>query len=218
MKKYFISLCSVAMLNVAMAQSDISAFFQQLKTFQADFSQVVEQDGKVVQQSKGTVWLKKPLKFRWNYQTPDVMQLVSDGQQFYHYDVDLAQVTTKPVSEVTGSALSTLLNDQQQLDEVFNVQSLAAADVKKQFPKRAKQWLKKAVSFYRLTPKQKVTDDGQPSLLAIGLNKNEQLSVFYAQDNYGENNFVFSNIYQDNIISDGQFLFIAPEGVDILGQ
>lgn len=218
MKKYLITLCAVAVVNIATAQSDISDFFKQLKTFNADFAQTVEQDGKVVQKSDGSVWLKKPLKFRWNYQTPEPMQLVSDGQQFYHYDIDLAQVTTKPIGEVTGSALSTLLNDQEQLDDVFTIQSFSAPAVKKRFPEQATQWLDHAVLFYQLTPKNKTVDDGQPSLVVLGLTANRQLSVFYVEDNYGKNNFIFTQIHQGTPIAEQQFQFKAPKGVDVLGQ
>ncbi len=218
MKKYLIAFVSVAVMNIAVAQSDISTFFQQLKTFKADFSQVVEQDGKTVQQSTGTVWLKKPLKFRWNYQTPEPMQLVSDGQQFYHYDIGLAQVTTKPVSEVTGSALSTLLSDGQQLKDVFTIASLSVADITAKFPFKSMQWLDKASSFYQLTPKNKTIDDGQPNSLIIGLTSENQLSLLFTEDNYGNNTFTFSNVYQGDPIADSQFNFKAPAGVDVLGQ
>lgn len=218
MKKYLIAFCSVAVINIAAAQTDISAFFKQLKTFQADFSQVVEQDGKTVQQSTGTVWLKKPLKFRWNYKTPEPMQLVSDGQQFYHYDIGLAQVTTKSVSEVTGSALSTLLSDGKQLDQVFNITSLSVADIQAKYPFQSMQWLDNATSFYQLVPKNKSTNDGQPNSLLIGLTAEDKLYLLFTKDNYGNNIFTFSNVNQGGAISNSKFNFKAPKGVDVLGQ
>ncbi len=218
MKKYLIAFCSVAVMNIAVAQSDISTFFQQLKTFQADFSQTVEQDGKTVQQSTGTVWLKKPLKFRWNYKTPEPMQLVSDGQKFYHYDIGLAQVTTKSIQDVTGSALSTLLSDGQQLNDVFTITTLSVADVQSKFPFKSMQWLDNATSFYQLTPKHKTIDDGQPNSLIIGLTATQQLSLLFTEDNYGNNSFIFSNVKQGDGIADSQFNFKAPAGVDVLGQ
>ncbi|MGY0398775.1 MAG: outer membrane lipoprotein chaperone LolA [Ostreibacterium sp.] len=118
---------------MVLAQSDITDFFNQLKTFSADFAQTVKQDGHVIQRSVGKVWLKKPLKFQWDYHSPDKMQLLSDGKLFYHYDVDLAQVTVKPVKEVAESALIMLLNDKNQLDQLFNIQPLTISSVKKGF-------------------------------------------------------------------------------------
>lgn len=216
--KYFFTLLAVLSFNLAAAQSNISDFFKQLKTFSGGFEQKVEQDGKVVQQSIGSVWLKKPLKFRWHYQTPEPMQLVSDGKRFYHYDMDLAQVTVKPVSEVTDSALTTLLSDAKSLEQVFNIQEIQQNNVGKSFPKEAKQWLKKADIFYRLTPKNKHQDDGQPNVVVLGLTAQQQLSLFYTEDSYGKNRFYFNNIKQNQAIDDKYFRFQAPKGVDVLGQ
>ncbi len=218
MKKYLIAFCTVAILKIAVAQSDISTFFQQLKTFQADFSQQVEQDGKTVQQSTGVVWLKKPLKFRWHYKAPEPMRLVSNGKQFYHYDIGLAQVTTKSVSEVTGSALSTLLSDGKDLNEVFTIKLLSTTDVQSKFPIKSMQWLDNATTFYQLTPKNKTIDDGQPNSLIIGLTAANQLYLLFTEDNYGNNTFTFSNVHQGDAIADSQFNFKAPAGVDVLGQ
>lgn len=218
MKKALITTVAMAMMNMAVAQSDIANFFSQLNTFSANFSQTVEQDGTVVQQSQGTVWLKKPLKFRWDYQTPENMQLLSDGTDFYHYDIELAQATVKPVEEVTGSALTTLLNDKNQLDKVFTVKSFAAPAVKKRFPEQAQQWLHNADVFYELTAKDKTADDANPTLVIIGLTSQRQLSVFYAEDAYGKNTFVFKDIKQNANIANNQFTFKAPQGVDVLGQ
>ncbi|MBS9777674.1 MAG: outer membrane lipoprotein chaperone LolA [Gammaproteobacteria bacterium] len=216
MKKWLITLVSVTAINISAAQSDIADFFTQLKTFSADFNQIVEQDGVIVQQSTGEVFLKKPMKFRWDYKTPENMQLLSDGNEFYHYDVELAQATVKPVSEVTDSTLVTLLNDEQQLDSVFSIQPLSVSSVKNQFSEQVSQWLKSTDTFYQLTPKR--MSDATPTLVVIGLNKKKQLSVFYAEDAYGKNTFVFNNIKQNKNLSDREFIFKAPKGVDVLGN
>lgn len=200
------------------APSAIAEFFSELKTFTADFSQTVKQDGAVIQTSKGSVKLKKPLQFRWDYQTPEPMALVSDGKDFYHYDIDLAQVTVKPVNEVTDSALITLLKDNQTLDDGFTIKSFGAPAVKQRFPKQADTWLKKADIFYSLTPKQRQQSDNSASMIVIGLTAQRQLSVFYAKDAYGENIFLFDAIQQNTPLANEEFVFTAPKGVDVLGQ
>lgn len=218
MRKTLLTLLAAIAMNHALAQSEISDFFRQLKTYSANFSQVVTQDDKVVQRSTGHVWLKKPLKFRWNYETPEKMQLVSDGKQFYHYDVDLAQVTVKPVTEVTDSALTTLLSDKERIEDVFRVKSFAAPAVKNRFPQYVTTWLAHAVLFYELSPKQNDSSDNQVKQVVIGLTADRQLSVFYARDDFGENNFIFSNIQQNSQLSKQPFTFKAPRGVDVFGQ
>lgn len=218
MKKYLMLVVAVGSMNVAVAQSAVSDFFSDLKTFSADFSQTVKQDGNVVQESLGSVQLKKPLQFRWDYKTPEEMQLISDGQRFYHYDVELAQVTVKPMEEVAGTALTTLLSDKEKLDEVFTVKSFGAPAVKNRFPEEAATWLEKADIFYELTPKQSTTDDAQATLVVVGLTAQRQLSIFYAEDAYGENVFLFDKVSQNKGIADKSFRFKAPKGVDVLGE
>lgn len=218
MKKWLTLLTVASVINLASAQSNIAGFFNQLKTLKADFKQTVKQEGKIVQQSSGKVWLKKPLQFRWNYKTPEPMQLISDGKKFYHYDVALAQATIKPISEVTDATLTTLLSDKKRLDEIFKIQSFGAPAVKRQFPAQAKKWLASADIFYRLTPKKKSASDNQATAVIIGLSANRQLKVFYAKDAFGENTFIFNNVSQNSSIASKQFRFKAPRGVDVLGQ
>ncbi len=205
-------------MQFATAQSDIVNFFTQLKTFSAEFYQVVEQDGKVVQRSAGDVLLKKPMKFRWDYKKPEKMQLLSDGKKFYHYDIGLAQVTVKPVTEVADSTLVTLLNDENQLDRIFTVTSFAAPAVKRLFPAQADQWLAHADFFYSLKPRANKRTESTPTLVILGLTSQRQLGVFHAEDNYGKNTFLFKNIKQNKNIPNKKFRFKAPKGVDVLGK
>ncbi|PIE45859.1 MAG: outer membrane lipoprotein carrier protein LolA [Gammaproteobacteria bacterium] len=216
MKQWLTLLIIAGSLQSAVAQTDISAFFRQLQTFNAKFSQTVVQDGKTVQSSIGTVQLKKPLKFFWDYQTPEKMQLISDGKQFYHYDIELAQVTAKPIAEVTGSALIDLLSDKERLDERFNIVHLNKSAIKKDFPQHGRQWTKVADDFYQLTPKQ-ITEENQATKVIIGLSSAQKLRVFYAEDAYGENSFIFNKVKQNQKISDKHFHFTTPKGVDLLG-
>ncbi len=216
--KYFFTLLLAAASSVATA-SDVADFFADLNSFSGHFSQIVEQDGQVVQQSVGNVQLKKPLKFRWDYETPEPMQLISDGEQFYHYDIDLAQATAKPIEEVSGTAIATLLNnDNNKIDETFDIRAYGAPAVERQFPDKAGVWLGKAALFYELTPKNKNDDDLQATKVILGISADKKLTVFYAEDAYGKNSFVFDNVRQNQAIADSEFVFTPPKGVDILGQ
>ena len=76
-------------------------YFSELKSFQAHFSQLV-QDGKgeTMQQSEGEVWIAKPGRFRWNYKTPFEQQIVATGTELWTYDPDLEQATVKPFNSL----------------------------------------------------------------------------------------------------------------------
>ncbi len=197
--------------------SEVADFFAGMNTFSGNFSQTVYQDGQLVQQSTGTVALKKPLKFRWNYQSPEAMQLVSDGSKFYHYDIDLAQVTTKPIKEVAGTALASMLSDNQKIDETFSVAPVDISILQIEFPRYADQWGEKATTFYNLTPLVAEADDMKATRVILGFSADQRLTVFYAEDAYGQNAFLFDNVQQNTPISDSKFQFVAPAGVDVLG-
>ena len=205
-------------LSAALAASEISDFFKNLNTFKATFYQIVEQDGKVVQRSSGNVQLKKPLKFRWDYQKPEKMQLLSDGKNFYHYDVDLEQATVKPATDAAGSAMMALLGDKEELDSAFKIKSFLFPSIKKRYPSQVTDWQKIASAFYELKPKKTSADDGQPNVILVGLTPSWQLSLLYVEDAYGKNTFIFVDIAQNQEISDKQFLFSAPKTVDIFGK
>lgn len=217
MTKWLIAAVAAGIMQAAAAQSDVADFFANLKTFSGDFSQTVVQDGSVVQLSDGTVKIKKPLKFFWDYHSPDKMQLLSDGDTFYHYDIDLAQVSAKPLVEVTGNALLQLLSDNGQLDKLFSVVALTKTGITENYPDKSATWQTVAEKFYQLTPSEK-TDDNQANKIVVGLSTAGQLTVFYAEDAYGENNFVFANVVQNAKIDDKVFQFSVPDGVDVLGQ
>lgn len=218
MKQKTLAFVAVCWLTTSAATPDIADFFAQLNTFSGDFSQTVMQDGQLVQQSVGQVILKKPLKFRWNYQTPERMQLISDGRRFYHYDVELAQVTSKPVEDVSGTAIATLLNDKKQIDEVFHIHVFDALTLERQFPNQANKWQQAASLFYELRPKANNNDDMHATRVILGLSDDRKLTVFYAEDAYGKNTFLFNNTSQNIDIPDSEFVFHAPDGVDILGE
>lgn len=218
MKQKILALVTSVCFTTMASASDIADFFADLNTFSGHFSQTVMQDDQLVQQSAGQVMLKKPLKFRWDYQSPERMQLISDGNRFYHYDIELAQATSKSIEEVSETAIVALLNDKNKIDETFTIRSFGAPAVQRQFPVQASEWLAKADLFYELTPKEVNNDDMQATRVILGITSNRKLTVFYAEDAYGKNTFLFDNVSQNTNISNHQFVFNPPTGVDVLGE
>ena len=62
---------------------DLKATFQQA-AFNRTMSQTVE--------ARGTLYLKKPGRLRWEYVTPTPQELVSDGKTLWVYTPELKQV------------------------------------------------------------------------------------------------------------------------------
>lgn len=210
--KSWLAICALLMLSFAQANETVTDYFKQLNTFQADFSQSVQQNGEIMQVSTGKVSLKKPMLFLWDYQTPEPIQIVSDGNDFYHYDVELMQATVKPVSEIANSPVALLLNDKKDLTEMFDITATTADEVK--------QWVigfdSPANTLYRLTPKANNNENLQLSQAFIGF-ANNQLAFLSVQDELGTTTFSFSNVVENQAIDDTTFKFTAPDGVDVLG-
>ena len=88
--------------------------------------QVVDDKGKVRQSSSGTVFLSRPGKFRWEYAAPDKHQIVADGKNVWVYDVELDQVTVKPMKQALSAAPVGLLLQKQAAEKQFAVAEMEA--------------------------------------------------------------------------------------------
>ena len=71
--KNILHLCCYVLLLAACAGQRVFAddlvadYFSGLDTFQSQFVQtVIDSDGQQVQRSEGTVWIRKPGRFRWD--------------------------------------------------------------------------------------------------------------------------------------------------------
>ncbi len=62
----------------------VDAHYNQLRSLQADFTEIYRGDGAERTES-GTLWLKKPRKMRWEYRSPREKLFVSDGKVVWFY-------------------------------------------------------------------------------------------------------------------------------------
>ena len=93
----------VCLLNIAPAfAGDVAQLHLQLsslKTLQADFEQdVFDEDGTLLQQSRGELMVERPNKLRWESREPFHYLLISDGETLWRYDADLEQLNTEAFS------------------------------------------------------------------------------------------------------------------------
>tara|TARA_R110001583_G_scaffold66117_3_gene190486 strand:+ start:9523 stop:10125 length:603 start_codon:yes stop_codon:yes gene_type:complete len=100
MRQFFIVLClSVFTLNV-FAEGDVAQLHLHLSGAQSLNAKFVQQvkdvDGQLLQESKGTIALKRPNKIRWESTEPFHYLLVSNGKTVWRYDADLEQLNTEP--------------------------------------------------------------------------------------------------------------------------
>jgi len=65
------------------------------------------------------VWIERPGRFRWDYQTPYRQLIVADGKQLWTYDEDLEQATVKDLDAALSSTPAMLLSGYRPLSDVM---------------------------------------------------------------------------------------------------
>ena len=179
----------------------LNTFTSQLKSFRAAFVQTVyDADSEPLQESKGTVILQRPGRFRWDYQKPYTQLIVADGEKLWVYDSELKQVTVKNQSEALGQAPIMLLSGNRPLENQFKLKSLG--------PREGMEWVE-------LVPKVKDTDF---KVIYLGLDS-VGLKVMELRDNFNQaTQIVFEQLQLNVPTTDEQFTFTPPVGVDVIGN
>jgi len=174
----------------------LRTFFAGLETLQADFEQqVVDENGRLQQSSQGHMWIKRPGRFRWDYEQPFRQQLVADGTRLWSYDEDLEQVTVQAAGEVLTATPAMLLSGEQPLEQVFTLETEGDS--------------------VRLLPK---SDDSNITALNLYL-EDGVLTQIRAQDSFGNTTtFRFSKLKRNPTLSGDLFIFVPPAGADVVGD
>jgi outer membrane lipoprotein carrier protein len=203
--KYLLIVISLAscFLNVAYAdtaEQRLKIALKSLDNSTANFKQtVLSEDKQVLQQSSGTVAISRPGKFSWIYTTPYEQQIIADGSELWVYDVDLDQVTVKPMASGLTSAPIMVLMKQNEINSNFTVNEVGQ---------------RKFLYWVELEPK---STELEYSRIYIGL-ENEIVKAMELRDGFGQSTqIVFENSRQNVIHNPKVFQFTPPEGVDVFG-
>lgn len=180
----------------------LDEFFTQVNTMQSAFTQqVIDDKGELRQSSSGNVFLSRPGKFRWEYAAPDKHEIVADGKNVWVYDVELDQVTVKPMNKALSAAPVAMLLQKQPVDKQFSVQAMDADN--------------STLEWFRLTPK-KQDSDFTTMDLGVGNNGVEEMIL---GDKFGQQTYIkFQGVRTNVNIDNSRFSFTPPKGVDVVGK
>jgi outer membrane lipoprotein carrier protein len=178
----------------------LNHFFTEVKTLDAEFDQqVFDEQGKIVQQSRGRLKLSRPGRFRWETVSPAGQLIVADGRNLWIYDIELEQASVKPIDEMLAATPVTLLTELRPLEREFFIQ---------QAPERT------GLNWVRLIPK---TQDTEFNRIELGLKHNE-VRQMELHDQFGQKTVIrFTGMRSNQSIPESEFRFDAPPGVDIIG-
>lgn len=178
----------------------LRAFVRDVKTGHADFTQTVTSpDGKKKRASKGSFEFQRPSRFRFDYAKPYEQVIVGDGKKVWLYDVDLEQVTVRPMSQAVGATPAALLAG-GSLENDFDLKNAASTD---------------GLDWVEARPKLK---DGQFQLVRVGF-KGSALAVLEIIDSFGQHSRLdFSGYAANAPLTAQRFQFTPPPGADVLEQ
>ena len=166
---------------------------------QADIHQTVfNKQGHKTQEVNGRMQLQKPNRFRWEYLKPFAQSIVGDGEKVWLLDVDLNQVTVRPMSKLAGSSPAAMLSGGKEMEKFFTL--------KEGDNKHGLEW---AIAI------PKVAETGFERV-SMGF-RAELLSEMELQDSFGNLTVIqFSNVQRNPTIPADSFKFKAPANADVL--
>jgi len=97
-------------------------YLQGLRSLVSDFRQLtLSSDGGRLVESRGTLYLERPGKFRWEYGSPVEQIIVADGKRVWLHDLELEQVSQQRQSKTLDGTPAQLLVGEGPIDRYFEV-------------------------------------------------------------------------------------------------
>ena len=182
------------------AEKRLKAALKNMDNLTAEFKQTLrDEDKKVVQQSRGTLALQRPGKFSWIYTDPFEQRIVADGSELWIYDVELEQVTVKPMDAGLSNAPIMILMKQSDVAQQFTISEVGQ---------------RKFLYWVELKPN---ASDLEYNTIYIGL-EDGNVKAMELQDQFGQSTqIVFENLRVGVVHNPATFKFVPPPGVDVYG-
>lgn len=183
------------------AAERLNQLLSRAQTMTGGFSQMtLSANGASLQETTGTLALKRPGKFRWHTDPPLEQILVSDGRKIWLYDPDLEQVTIQEMDQRLSHTPALLLSgDVSQLQKSFHIEVTGTG----------------SVLDFTLTPKEA---DSMFDTLRVSFS-NGVINDMQMSDPVGQRtNILFRNVELNAPLDDAQFTFVIPEGVDVISE
>jgi outer membrane lipoprotein carrier protein len=177
--------------------------YQGIKDFSADF--VHSYRGGVLKtqsEERGKVSVKKPSRMHWTYTAPEKKEFVSDGVKIYSYIPQDRQVIVSnvpPDNQATTPALFLA----------------GKGDISRDFSATYAQATIPGSVALKLTPRHNQPDY---EYLVVALDPTSlQIRALITRDHEGgESTLAFTNLKENQGISDKEFAFKIPKGVDVV--
>ncbi len=180
---------------------NLQNYLRQLRQYRARFAQAVyDEEWRFLEGGRGWVYLQKPGRFRWQYETPHQQLIVANGSEVFSFDPDLNQVVVRPLAEtVKGAPLALLTQNDGDFTADFTVGDLMEAE---------------GMYWYPLQPKR----EQAISRLWLGF-ANGDLAGIEIEDQFKQRTrFRFAEIDSNPALDPQLFRFTPPAGAEVIGH
>jgi outer membrane lipoprotein carrier protein len=211
-----LSLCLLQALPAAQAKAAPDALarslqqrYQGVRDFAADFVHTYR--GGVLRTrttERGTVKIKKPGRMRWVYTAPEKKEFVSDGLKVYSYlpqDKQVIVAALPPENQATTPAL--FLAGKGDIGRDFAATYAEASPTATAAPP--------GTTSLKLTPRR---SEPEYEYLIVAFDPaTYQIRALTTRDRQGgDSTLTFTNLKENQGISDKEFAFRVPRGVDVI--
>jgi outer membrane lipoprotein carrier protein len=194
-----VTLFGIVLAQSAAAKADgadrLHAFLKGLTTLSSQFEQVtLAADGGRMVQSDGTLYLKRPGKFRWVYRTPVKQVIVADGSRVWMHDLELDQISHQSEDKALRGTPAELLAGGAPIERQFKIQPWNGGE--------GRVWVE-------LEPRAK---DTQVVRIRIGF-VGDHLDTLLMEDSFGQlTRFTFTDTKRNPPLDDSLFHLKLPPG------
>jgi len=200
MFKQFVLIFSL-MISFTANALELKSYFDGWVGLKADFEQrVYDEDNKLQELSKGHLSIGMPSRFKFKYTKPFEQLYLADGKKLWFYDVDLEQITVSKQEDVLQQTPAMILSNPNELDKHYYIKELTNSG---------------NAAAFELKP---IKKDGQFETIRLGfidgILKHMELRDSFARITFLE----FSNLQKNPPFQKDEFIFTAPEGVDVIQQ
>lgn len=178
----------------------VNDFVTDIITLEGKFEQsLIDADGRILENTSGTLEIARPTRFRWSYSEPYEQWLVADGLNIWSYDLDLEQVTVKPQAEALANTPALLLGGSENALEQFDFGGTTVEEI---------------TTWVRLEPKDKNSGFNR---VELGFIDNELRRMLFF-DNLEQTTLVaLHDVVVNEPIDAARFEFQVPDDVDLVG-
>ena len=186
----------------ALAQA-LDKRYRTIKDFSADFVQTYRGGAlRTLARERGTVKIRKPGQMRWMYDNPEKKEFVSDGHTIYSYFPADRQMTVSRIAPDTEASTPALF-------------LAGKADFGRDYIAAAAPSVVEGTTGLKLTPR-RAEPNVEYFIVAVELPALRIRGLVARDAQGGDSTLVFSNLKENQGISDKEFAFQIPKGVDVV--